>query len=120
MTAAVAPTATAIPHREAAYKLLWQVQWGSPADDAKNIAFARESYQDMFADTGGVPVPNDVTDGCYVNYADADLNDPTLNRSAVGWDYLYYKENYPRLQNVKKTYDPRNFFRHRQSIQLPS
>lgn len=120
MTNAVDPSATAMPHRDAAYKLLWQAQWGNPADDAKNIAWARETYRDTFSETGGVPVPNDVTDGCYVNYADADLSDPAWNKSSAEWYDLYYKENYRLLQSVKKAYDPRNFFRHRQSVQLPS
>jgi hypothetical protein len=120
LTAAVAPSATALPHRECAYKLLWQAQWQSPADDAVNIAWARDSYREQFADTGGVPVPNAVTDGCYVNYADADLSDPTWNQSTSTWHDLYYKDNYRRLQTVKKAYDPRNFFRHRQSVELPS
>ncbi|MDG4772685.1 FAD-binding oxidoreductase [Solwaraspora sp. WMMD792] len=119
-TAAVPNAATAIPHREAAYKLLWQAQWANPADDAANIAWARETYRDTFADTGGVPVPNDQTDGCYVNYPDADLSDPAWNGSAFAWHDLYYKENYRRLQAVKKAYDPRNFFNHRQSVELPS
>lgn len=120
LTNAVAQSATAIPHRDAAYKVEWSAQWLNPADDAQNIAWGREAYQETFAETGGVPVPNTVTDGCYVNYPDADLNDPTFNRSSSSWHDLYYKDNYPRLQAVKKTYDPRNFFRHRQSVQLPS
>jgi FAD/FMN-containing dehydrogenase len=55
-----------------------------------------------------------------VNYADADLSDPNWNQSTSKWHDLYYKENYRRLQAVKKVYDPRNFFRHRQSVELPS
>jgi hypothetical protein len=120
MTNAVAASATAMPHRDAAFKLLWQAQWKDPADDAVNIGWARQSFQETFADTGGVPVPNDVTDGCYVNYADADLSDPAFNQSSSTWHDLYYKDNYRRLQRVKKAYDPRNFFRHRQSVQPPS
>ncbi|MFB9476603.1 FAD-binding oxidoreductase [Nonomuraea salmonea] len=119
MTAAVQPGDTASVHRGAAFKMLWAANWSDPADDAKNIAWARESYQDTYAATGGVPVPNDVTDGCYVNYPDADLSDPTFNRSTSTWHDLYYKDNYPRLQQVKKKYDPRDFFRHRQSVELP-
>ncbi|GAA0458659.1 FAD-linked oxidase [Actinoplanes capillaceus] len=117
---AVAPTATAMAHRGAAFKMLWAANWTNPADDATYIAWARDCYQDTFAATGGVPVLNDVTDGCYINYPDADLSDPTFNRSTTKWSTLYYKENYPRLQQVKLKYDPTNFFRHRQSVQLPS
>jgi FAD/FMN-containing dehydrogenase len=45
-----------------------------------------------------------------VNYPDIDLHD---------WQYLYYKDNYPRLQAVKGHWDPHNIFRHRQSIEPP-
>ncbi|NJP65494.1 FAD-binding oxidoreductase [Streptomyces sp. ventii] len=115
----VGPYDTAAVHRAAAFKMLWSAQWNDPADDAKYVAWARESYREVYAGTGGVPVPDNVTDGCYVNYPDADLSDPRHNRSGVPWHTLYYKDAYPRLQRVKKKYDPRNVFRHRQSVELP-
>ena len=118
-TNAVAPTATASVHRGAAFKMLFTAQWHDPTQDDVHISWMRETYASMYADTGGVPVPNDVTDGCYVNYPDADLSDPRFNKSGTPWYTLYYKENYPRLQQIKRRYDPKNFFRHRQSIQLP-
>ncbi|MFJ1869745.1 FAD-binding oxidoreductase [Streptomyces sp. NPDC088097] len=119
MTNAVAEGDTAVVHRGAAFKMLWSVLWNEASEDAKYIAWTRESYEETYADTGGVPVPNAVTDGCYVNYPDADLSDPQRNRSTVPWHQLYYKGNYPRLQEAKKKYDPRDFFRHTQSVRLP-
>ena len=68
---------------------------------------------------GGVPVPDANTDGSYINYPDVDLADPAWNTSGVPWHTFYYKDNYPRLQQVKKRYDPRNVFRHALSIELP-
>ncbi|GAA4620154.1 BBE domain-containing protein [Actinoallomurus vinaceus] len=118
-TRAVAPTATASVHRGAAFKMLFSAQWHDPTQDDVHISWARDTYGSLYPDTGGVPVPNDVTDGCYVNYPDADLSDPLYNRSGTPWYTLYYKENYPRLQQIKRRWDPRNFFRHRQSVQLP-
>lgn len=120
MTSSVPQQATAIQHRDAAYQAQWSALWGNPADDAANIAWVREVYAEVYADTGGVPVPNDVSDGCYVNHCDADISDPAYNRSSSPWHALYYKGAYPRLQAVKKRYDPRDTFRHRQSIELPS
>lgn len=117
---AVAPDATASAHRDSAYQLHWQAMWTDPADDATNIAWARDFYEEMFADTGGVPVPNELTDGCYISYPDIDLSEGPHNSSLVPWHYLYYKENYPRLQEVKGVWDPLNIFHHAQSIRLPS
>lgn len=117
---AVAPSATAAPHRESAYKAAWMIWWTDPADEAKSLSWIREFFHGVYAGTGGVPVIDSVTDGCYVNYPDIDLHDPAFNKSGVPWHTLYYKDNYPKLQQVKKKYDPRNVFRHSQSVQLPS
>lgn len=117
---AVDPAATAAPHRDAAFKMLWQVFWNDEADDDTYVNWARECYGEVYAATGGVPVPNEVTDGCYVNYPDADLGDPRFNTSSTPWHELYYKQNYPRLQRIKQKWDPRNVFRHGQSIQPPA
>ncbi len=117
---AVPATATAYAHRDSAFKMAWMIWWTDPADEAASVRWIREFYEDLYVETGGVPVPDAVTDGCYVNYPDVDLSDPRHNTSSVPWHELYYKGNYPRLQRIKKAYDPRNVFRHRQSIQLPS
>jgi len=119
-TGAVPDSATAIPHRTALFKVLWSVQWTDPAQDAVNIAWARNSYKAVFASTGGVPTPNANTDGCYINYVDADMGDPTINTSGTSWSELYYKGGYAQLQAVKKKYDPTNFFHHAMSVELPS
>jgi hypothetical protein len=62
--------------------------------------------------TGGIPAPG----GCYINCPDNDLTGPALNRSGIPWHALYFQGNYPRLQLVKRRWDPTNFFRHRLSI----
>jgi hypothetical protein len=116
---AVARTATAQAHRDSKFKILYEAHWSRPEDDTANVTWLREFYEELYQETGGVPVSNDQTDGCYINYCDMDLNDPAHNRSGVPWSTLYWGENYPRLQRVKATWDPTNFFRHRQSIRLP-
>jgi FAD/FMN-containing dehydrogenase len=116
---ALDPHATAYAHRDCALHLLWMVMWRDPAEDDRWVRWNREFYAAVYADTGGVPVPNGTTDGCYLNDADADMADPRFNRSGVPWSELYYKEAYPRLRRVKARWDPGNVFRHRLSVELP-
>lgn len=117
---AVAPDATAVAQRDVVMKAVFQATWLSDGDDAKNVQWMREYYRSIYAATGGVPVPDDVSDGSYINYPDVDLADPAWNTSGVPWHELYYKDNYPRLQQIKAAWDPRNVFRHALSIELPS
>ncbi|MGK5550586.1 FAD-dependent oxidoreductase [Actinomadura kijaniata] len=91
-------------------------QWSTPAEDQKNIRWIREFYRDLYSETGGVPVPNQINGGSYINYPDVDLADPAWNTSGVSWETIYYKSGYPRLQRIKKRYDPGNVFRHALSI----
>ncbi|WP_283136097.1 FAD-dependent oxidoreductase [Rhizohabitans arisaemae] len=116
---AVAPAATAIAQRDVVMKAVYQTVWGEEKDDAANLAWIRGFYRDVYADTGGVPVPGEVSDGSYINYPDADLADPAWNTSGVSAHRLYYKENYPRLQRVKARWDPRGVFRHALAVEPP-
>ncbi|SDC23741.1 FAD-binding oxidoreductase [Actinokineospora iranica] len=112
----VAPDATALPQRDSILKVLYLGFSTEPAQDPAAVGWAREIYRSVYAETGGMPVPNQVDDGCYINYPDIDALDPEWNRSGVPWHTLYYKENYPRLQRVKAAYDPRDVFHHPLSV----
>ncbi|TDD03813.1 FAD-binding oxidoreductase [Nonomuraea deserti] len=116
---AVAPGATAVAQRDVIMKAVYQTIWGEEKDDAANLAWVRGFYRDVYAGTGGVPVPGEVDDGSYINYADADLADPKWNTSGVSAHTLYYKDNYPRLQRAKARWDPRNVFMHALAIEPP-
>jgi FAD/FMN-containing dehydrogenase len=105
---AVAPGATAVAQRSSIMKLQYQTYWASPDDDAVNLNWINGFYEKVYAATGGVPVSNAVTDGCFINYCDVDL--------PSSWPALYYKGGYPRLREVKAQWDPRNVFRHAQSV----
>ncbi|MFC4999518.1 FAD-binding oxidoreductase [Dactylosporangium cerinum] len=115
----VAPTATAVAQRDSILKLQTAVLWPSGDDETRHLAWVREFFRDLYAATGGVPVPDDVNDGMFINYADVDVRDPQWNTSGVPWSALYFKQNYPRLQAAKAKWDPRNVFRHGLSIELP-
>jgi aclacinomycin oxidase len=115
---AVAPDATAAAQRRSILDTACNTGWLDPADEAKNLAWVRGFYRELFADTGGVPVPGEAYDGAFINHPDTDLADPSLNTSGVPWHTLYYQKNYPRLQRVKARWDPRNVFRHALSIRV--
>ncbi len=89
-------------------KLQYQTYWQNETDDAVNLGWYSDFYGEMYGPRG--PRPDGRLDGCYVNYPDADL---------VDWQTLYYKDNYPRLQEAKARWDPLDVFNHKQSIELP-
>jgi FAD binding domain/Berberine and berberine like len=112
----VAPDATASAQREAILDIACTTGWLDPREEARNLAWVRAFYRELFAETGGVPVPGEAYDGTFINHPDTDLADPALNTSGVPWHTLYYKANYPRLQRIKARWDPRDVFRHALSI----
>ncbi|HEV7504578.1 MAG TPA: FAD-binding oxidoreductase [Thermoanaerobaculia bacterium] len=114
----VARDATAAAQRDSILDIACNTGWLDPQEEAKNLTWVRSFYRDLFAETGGVPVPGDAYDGSFINHPDTDLADPTLNTSGLPWHTLYYKENYPRLQRVKARWDPRNIFRHGLSVRV--
>ncbi|WP_025618731.1 FAD-binding oxidoreductase [Salinispora cortesiana] len=118
---AVRRNATANAQRDSVVKASYSTGgWHSPDDDERHIDWVRRFYRDVYADTGGVPVPGAVSDGSYIGYPDVDLANPAWNTSGVTWHTLYFKDNYPRLQQVKQRYDPLDVFRHRLSVRLPA
>lgn len=102
----VAPGETAVAQRSSILKLQYQTYWTDPSVEPENLAWIRGFYEEMYGQKG--PVPDGTMDGCFVNYPDVDLED---------WQYLYYKDNYPRLQQVKALCDPKGVFHHQQSIE---
>jgi FAD/FMN-containing dehydrogenase len=115
----VSPDATAAAQRGSIIDLACTAGWLAPADADANLAWVRTFYCDLFAGSGGVPVPGEATDGAFINHPDTDLADAAWNRSGVPWTTLYYQDNAARLQRIKARWDPRNVFRHALSIPLP-
>ena len=114
----VPPDATASAQRGAILDLACTAGWVDPPDESANLAWVRAFYRDLFADSGGVPVPGEAYDGALINHPDVDLADPAWNASGVPWPAFYHRDNYPRLQRVKARWDPRNVFRHGLSVRV--
>lgn len=115
----VATDATASAQRSTILDMACNTGWLDPREETKNLAWVRNFYHDLFADTGGVPIAGEAYDGAFINHPDVDLADPSFNTSAVPWSTLYYHGNYRRLQEVKARWDPKNVFHHALSIRLP-
>jgi FAD/FMN-containing dehydrogenase len=114
----VTPDATAAAQRGSILDMACTTGWLDPREEAANLAWARGFYRDLFAESGGVPVPGEAYDGAFINHPDTDLADPAWNTSGVPWHTLYYQEGHPRLQRIKARWDPRNVFRHALSIRV--
>ena len=98
----VAADATAFVHRNALFSIQYTASW-NPGDSASTIS-ANTSWLDATWQTMRPYVNGEA----YQNYIDPNLAD---------WQQAYYGANLARLQQVKTTYDPENFFRFAQSIQ---
>jgi FAD/FMN-containing dehydrogenase len=90
----VDPAATAFSHRSARYELVILSGWSDPADDEKNISWARELWDAMAPFSLGALYVNSIVD-----------DDEAAVRSA------YRPETFGRLTGLKAKYDPTNFFR---------
>jgi FAD/FMN-containing dehydrogenase len=98
----IASDATAFAHRgNTRYSIQYYMEWTDPAASDTNIAMMRTLYTSMRPHVSG---------GAYVNYCDLDLGD--------GYARAYWGDNLPRLMKIKAGVDPKNIFRHAQSVPL--
>ncbi|MDH4609832.1 FAD-binding oxidoreductase [Pseudomonas sp. BN102] len=97
-TARVAPEAMAYSSRDANYVINVHGRWESAAEDERCIAWAREFFakSQPFASAGA-----------YINFLTQDETDRVA---------FAYGATYNRLVELKKKYDPMNFFRMNQNI----
>jgi FAD/FMN-containing dehydrogenase len=98
----LAPADTAFPHRRALAVAQYTVGW--PQGQAEGAVRRDLRWLHGFRAAMTPYVGN----SAYVNYAD-----PTL----ADWQSAYFGGNYPRLQQVKRRYDPDDVFRFAQSVQ---
>jgi FAD/FMN-containing dehydrogenase len=96
----VASDATAFAHRgRTKYLVQYFMQWDSAGASDANIAMMRALYTAMRPYVSGQS---------YVNYCDLDLGE--------GYASAYWGDNLPRLMKIKAAFDPKNVFRHAQSV----
>jgi FAD/FMN-containing dehydrogenase len=84
---------SAVGNRDARYVLNIGGSWEAAADDAANIAWARDAWRDMRSFSTG---------GTYVNFLTED-DGPERTAAALG-------KSIARLGRLKATWDPQNFF----------
>jgi FAD/FMN-containing dehydrogenase len=97
-TTRVAPEAMAYSSRDANYVLNVHGRWESAAEDERGIAWAREFFAKAQPFASG---------GAYINF---------LTQEETARIALAYGATYNRLVELKKKYDPTNFFRMNQNI----
>lgn len=94
----VGVSATAFPHRQYSYNLMFWSNWENPSESGENIQWTRTCWNAL------QPF---LVEGSYGNYV-SDEGD-SFARAAYG-------PNYDRLVALKNKYDPTNFFRMNHNI----
>jgi FAD/FMN-containing dehydrogenase len=94
----VLPNATAYLARDARFVMNVHARWDDPAQDASCIQWARDLFDACAPFASG---------GAYVNFMTEDEG----GRVAAA-----YGDNYPRLREIKRKYDPDNVFHLNQNI----
>jgi FAD/FMN-containing dehydrogenase len=94
----VAPDATAFAYRDATFATVIAGMWPDPSQNEDNIAWVRGFYE--------ATAPHS-EEGGYINFMAGDDQD----RIRVN-----YRDNYDRLVDIKRKYDPDNLFRLNQNI----
>jgi FAD/FMN-containing dehydrogenase len=95
----VGPNDTAFAYRDAMYAMVLLSGWSDPAKDAERIEWLRDYYAAIspYSEPGG-----------YVNFMQDDDGGRVKDN---------YRQNYDRLVQIKRTWDPDNLFHHNQNVQ---
>ena len=97
-SARVGKTDTAYYHRDLQYDVVLASAWTDPGDSDTNIEWTRECFEQ---------IEPHLADAVYVN----DLGDEPVDRVRSA-----YGDNYDRIVELKRKYDPTNFLRMNQNI----
>jgi hypothetical protein len=93
---------TAFGDRSAPFIMNLLGHWSNPRDDARNVAWVRKLFTNLRPQ---------MKQGVYVNFMSGD-EDERVSEA--------YRDSWKRLIDIKKKYDPKNFFRLNQNISDPS
>ena len=96
----IGPSDTAFAPRQPRFDVGIMAQWTDPAEAGEHTAWARALFDAVQPRSSG---------GVLLNFL-GEQEPPDAIRAAFG-------DNYPRLREVKRQYDPTNFFRINQNIQ---
>jgi FAD/FMN-containing dehydrogenase len=94
----VHPHDTAFVHRKELFSAQLYVSWSSHHVEHSTLEWLRDLHARLAPHASGF---------AYQNYLDPELSD---------WHHAYYGSNWARLVDVKRRYDPGNFFHFRQGI----
>lgn len=100
-TAAVAASATAFGDRSMPYMVSIDSIWNTPDEDAANMAWTRDFWDRL--------TPHSAHGRLYLNFAGLGEGNDDLVRRSFG-------DNFDKLAEIKRTYDPMNVFRFNQNI----
>ena len=91
-------SATACTMRTTGFNVVIISQWASPGETERGMAWARNTHAALKPFLAPMR---------YLNYLEEDAADPAT---------VAYGPNLPKLRDLKKKYDPDNFFRHNVNI----
>lgn len=98
--ARVRPDATPVANRGAPFLVGIEANWDNPSETDANVNWARELFDSLRRHTGG---------GTYLNFPGFAEEGDDLLRGAYG-------ENYRRLVEIKRRYDPHDLFQGKLSV----
>ncbi|XVF28978.1 hypothetical protein REPUB_Repub15cG0079900 [Reevesia pubescens] len=111
-------SAVPFPHRAGnLYEISYNIRWREEdnVNSQRYISWMRKLYSYMS------PFVSKSPRQAYINYRDLDIGmnnieGKTSYEQASVWGRKYFKNNFDRLVHVKTKIDPKNFFKHEQSI----
>ncbi|XVE89462.1 hypothetical protein DITRI_Ditri19aG0203300 [Diplodiscus trichospermus] len=106
---------TPFPHRSGnLYGIQYILYWEAAEETEKYMGWMRRLYKYM------EPYVSKSPRAAYLNYRDVDLGKNSKRNTSYGeasvWGLKYFKNNFKRLERVKTSTDPQNFFWNEQSI----